>query len=270
MPDHADDADEIRQRSPNGLFTPADFAHNNEVVRRDMEHSHAARSVNQNEADQKKKNSRGDPPSAPGESGDWADNKSPPGGPRARAKKRAAEGDSAVAQDANQSGSSGTPKKQPLSLALDVSVHLIPGESAEDYELLARRVLAAIAPRDELEEILAGDVVAYTWDIDRLRRFKAKLLGMAGAQPFASAVEEFLPKATVKERAARWHNGRPRKQGKKLLVRAGLDREAVLAQGFAGAIELFERIDSRILRSVALRNSILRELDRYRESRARQ
>lgn len=41
----------------------------------------------------------------------------------------------------------------------------------------------------------------------------------------------------------------------------------MLAQGFADNLDLFERMNSRILRSVTLRNSIVREIDRHRESR---
>ena len=53
---------------------------------------------------------------------------------------------------------------------------LVAGESAESYTSLGARAVAAVKPRDFIEEILLRDVVDLTWEIIRLRKLKSRLL----------------------------------------------------------------------------------------------
>jgi len=53
---------------------------------------------------------------------------------------------------------------------------LVAGESAESCASLGARAVAAVKPRDFIEEILLRDVVDLTWEIIRLRKLKSRLL----------------------------------------------------------------------------------------------
>src|SRR5271166_1136848 len=53
---------------------------------------------------------------------------------------------------------------------------LVVGESAESYASLGARAVVAVKPRNFIEEIFLRDVVDLTWEIIRLRKFKARLL----------------------------------------------------------------------------------------------
>ena len=53
---------------------------------------------------------------------------------------------------------------------------LLPGEKEADYAEVALRIVRAAKPRDAIEEFLTRDVVDLTWEVLRLRRFKAGIL----------------------------------------------------------------------------------------------
>jgi hypothetical protein len=53
---------------------------------------------------------------------------------------------------------------------------LLPGEQEAEYATLAARIVAAAQPKDAIEDLLTRDVVDLSWEILRLRRFKAGLL----------------------------------------------------------------------------------------------
>jgi hypothetical protein len=55
---------------------------------------------------------------------------------------------------------------------------LLPGEAEADYVDVASRIVAVAQPRDAIEEFLTVDGI---WEILRLRRLKAGLLGMASS-----------------------------------------------------------------------------------------
>jgi hypothetical protein len=53
---------------------------------------------------------------------------------------------------------------------------LLPGESLERYHLMRQAILIELAPRSAIEWLLAIDVVELSWEIQRHRLFRQKLL----------------------------------------------------------------------------------------------
>ena len=65
---------------------------------------------------------------------------------------------------------------------------LLDGEDAAAYDALSGQVRAAVKPLDVIEEIFVADVVSLTWEIQRWRRLKSRLLRARGI----GELEEFL------------------------------------------------------------------------------
>lgn len=53
---------------------------------------------------------------------------------------------------------------------------LLPGESLEHYQMLRQAIFADLAPRSVIEWLLAIDVVELSWEIQRYRLLRQKLL----------------------------------------------------------------------------------------------
>lgn len=60
--------------------------------------------------------------------------------------------------------------------SLSVSPLMLPGESLEKYELMRQAIFADLAPRTAIEWLLAIDVVELSWEIQRYRVLRHKLL----------------------------------------------------------------------------------------------
>ncbi|WP_456705190.1 hypothetical protein [Bradyrhizobium sp. USDA 4449] len=75
------------------------------------------------------------------------------------------------------------PSRQVTATALPVEFEalappplLLPGESLEHYELLRQAIFADLAPRSAIEWLLAIDVAELSWEIQRYRLLRHKLL----------------------------------------------------------------------------------------------
>jgi hypothetical protein len=88
---------------------------------------------------------------------------------------------------------------------------LLPNEAEADYVDVASRIVAVAQPRDAIEEFLTRDVVDGIWEILRLRRLKAGLLGMAcsdGVRSVASKLGYKLTSmGTVHDLSVKWMSG---------------------------------------------------------------
>ena len=105
---------------------------------------------------------------------------------------------------------------------------LLPGEVEADYVDVASRIVAVAQPRDAIEEFLTRDVVDGIWEILRLRRLKAGLLGMACSDGVRSVASKFGYKltsmGTVHDLSVKWMSGdaAARDQYDKMLSKAAL------------------------------------------------
>jgi hypothetical protein len=144
---------------------------------------------------------------------------------------------------------------------------LLPGENEAEYAELTAKFLAAVKPRDFIEEILARDAIDLTWEILRQRRMKAGLLRMASGEAVRRVTEKLAGRSPYNP-AVQWMSGdrATRIQFENLLTKAGLSMEDVMAEALSINIDVTERIDRMLASNEARRNNALREIDRHRET----
>jgi hypothetical protein len=145
---------------------------------------------------------------------------------------------------------------------------LTEGEDARQYDELQTRFSATIKPKDFLEEMWTRDVVDLTWDILRMRRFKARLLTSVMSEGMDKILHRLLDSADAYDISKAWSARDPEaiKAVEELLAAKGLTMELAAARGFEARIDIFERIDRMAMAAEARRNSALRELERHRAS----
>ena len=145
---------------------------------------------------------------------------------------------------------------------------LLPNEKEADYAAIARRIVGASRPKDAIEEFLIGDVIDLSWEVLRLRRFKAGILRAsmgAGVEQALAAVGYSEEMDTLSES---WAAGdaNARKEVGAILAKAGLTLDEVTAKTFESKIDVFERIDRLLASAEARRSNALREIDRHRDA----
>jgi hypothetical protein len=145
-------------------------------------------------------------------------------------------------------------------------------ESEEDYSQFVDLVREQLHPTNILEEIWVMDYVCPSWEAQRLRRFKQKLLYTAVEDSVARVIRPFLHHDTLKVQllARGWASRTPTAMAevKKLLETAGLDREVIFAQIFADKLNVIEKIDLTIFRYEQRKNAALRAMQQWRDGLA--
>lgn len=151
---------------------------------------------------------------------------------------------------------------------------LLPGEAEADYFGVATRIAAIVQPKDAIDEFLVRDVIDLTWEIFRLRRMKAallrastgegvdRILSATGNNQFSFGV---LGGPTF---AQKWASGdvSARVEFAKILKKAELTMDEIMAATLAQEIGCLERLDRMLASAEARRNNALREIDRHREA----
>ena len=166
---------------------------------------------------------------------------------------------------------------------------LLEGEDVAAYDELLARVSEGVQPNDILEEIWVRDIVDLVWETLRLRRMKAAFFS-ANAHESLTVIlrplidddeqvdgEEIEGQKESEEAIGNnylvenWARRIPAavKKVNTLLTQANLTMEAVNACTLSNNIDMLERVDLIIAGLENRRNSILREIDRHRESLAR-
>ena len=157
---------------------------------------------------------------------------------------------------------------------------LLPGECAAEYDGLLASIVAAVKPADAIEAIWTKDVVDKIWEVNRLQRFKARLLEAGREQALETILRDALPMdpgdigagyLDTPRVAAGWATGKTQdvKQVGKFLQRRGLDAETITATSLVRNLSEIERIERMIGSAEARRDAVLRDLERRRESIAR-
>lgn len=131
------------------------------------------------------------------------------------------------------------------------SLALLPGEDGIEYAKFTSKFLAAAKPRDFIEEILAGDAIYLSWQALRLRRLKVGLLRMACSDGVRSVAGKLGHQPgpggwLYDDFATKWMSGdsATRNDFQKLLKKADLGMEDVMAEVLSSKIDTFERLDS--------------------------
>lgn len=143
---------------------------------------------------------------------------------------------------------------------------LIPGESEREWRGLLMGLADSLQPVSIVDWLRLRDVVNGIWEALRLERFRDTLIALQRDQAAADLFEGLL-RAEIKDPDARriaaqslargWIAGRvtERREGERLLDRAGLRAEAVEAAAFLGQMETHERLDRLRRRAEAARDA---------------
>jgi len=151
---------------------------------------------------------------------------------------------------------------------------LLPGEMEADYLSVAQRIVAVAQPKDAIEEFLTRDVVDLTWEVFRLRRMKAALLRASASEGVSRILsttgndQDSFDVLEGPDFAQKWASGdaSARVEFTKILKKAELTMDEVMAETFAKEIDFLERLDRMLASAEARRNNALREVDRHREA----
>jgi hypothetical protein len=146
---------------------------------------------------------------------------------------------------------------------------VLQGEDPAGYEALFQRVSGTLRPADIFEEIWARDVVDLVWEVFRLRRLKVALMredAFRGLVEVLKPRQALVPQPGYHEIARQWASGDRAAAATvaKVFATADVTMDAVHAKTFALRIDELERIDRMTMMAEGRRDSILREIDRYR------
>jgi hypothetical protein len=139
---------------------------------------------------------------------------------------------------------------------------LIDGEDETNYDVILERISADVAPADFVEEIWVRNVVDLVWDSVRLRRLKSQLLQAAAHEGLERLLASIIDWQRADQLSRKWALGDEEAMGEveRLLGRAGLTFDAVMAQTLAARIDDVERIDRMVIIAEARRDAVLREI----------
>ena len=148
---------------------------------------------------------------------------------------------------------------------------LLPNESLVDYEGLKARLRAKIVPQDVLEEIWLRDILDLQWEVLRMRRLKARLLGNSSPIGLESLLHRRVYYTEKEKLVEGWGRGDMDtvKDVEAILKSRGLSRDDVDAHSLLKRLEPLESIDRMISQAEARRNNALREIERSRDVAAR-
>ena len=126
---------------------------------------------------------------------------------------------------------------------------LIDGEDGTNYDVILERISADVAPVDFVEEIWVRNVVDLVWDSVRLRRLKSQLLQAAAHEGLERLLASIIDWQRADQLSRKWALGDEEAMGEveRLLGRAGLTFDAVMAQTLAARIDDVERIDRMVI-----------------------
>jgi hypothetical protein len=144
---------------------------------------------------------------------------------------------------------------------------LIAGEDGAEYDDILQRISADVAPSDFIEEIWVRNIGDLVWESIGLRRLKAQLMQAAAYQGLEEVLTPLVDDGEDADELARtWAVGEAEAvaEVERLLGRAGLTIDAVMAQTLAVRIDDFARIDGMITVAEERRDAVLREIVYHR------
>jgi len=128
--------------------------------------------------------------------------------------------------------------------------------------VILERIAAAVAPVDFVEEIWVRNVADLVWESIRLRHLKSQLLRAAAHEGLARVLTPLRGWPDADRLSRTWALGdeKATAEVEKLLGRAGITIDAVMAQTLAARIDEVERIDRMVTIAEARRDAVLREI----------
>lgn len=179
-------------------------------------------------------------------------------------------------------------KKQTLDAAYFGPAPLLQGEDASSYQQFLNEVVDFAKPADIVEKIWVRDFVDLHWDVDRLRRIKARLISSAKSIVKDLALHvvtiHSIPPgqeddAPILEGSLEWllcrGDDKSLEKAATLLERERRSDDAELilperhaAQGFANEISILARIERMLATMEARRDKALHQLEKRRAALA--
>lgn len=147
---------------------------------------------------------------------------------------------------------------------------LLHGESRSAFDRVLADVRAAVGPTEIIEEFFVADVVTVVWEASRWRRLRDSLLSSSMANGLRDVLAPLTRSFASHGLVDRWYAREEAAVAEvdKLLAKAGLTMEDVMAQTLSKKLPDIERIDRMIASLEARRHATLRELDRHRSASA--
>jgi len=160
---------------------------------------------------------------------------------------------------------------------------IIEGEDPERYEKILGEVSAAAQPIDFLDWLLVKDIVDLTWEIQRARLQREKLMRTEQGSSLRTVIFSILNPdcgrnqfqasgdATAVRIAEKWGLGDIKgiKRVDELLAQAGLSMVDVDLQSLSEISGKLDRLDERDERLAGRRDEILRQIERRRSGWAK-
>lgn len=150
---------------------------------------------------------------------------------------------------------------------------LLPGESLERYQLLRQAILVELAPRSAIEWLLASEVVEFSWEIQRYRLIRQKLLDSYRGRAIehtlrqvdlAGIPPEFVEHASqhTRHNARAWRvDPEAANEIEARLLSYGFDQHLINVEVYLQAREIFLVFEALIASAHNRRLSLLREID---------
>ena len=159
---------------------------------------------------------------------------------------------------------------------------LLPGENLEHYQLMRQAIFAEIAPRSVIEWLLAIDVVELSWDIQRYRLLRHKVLETFRQQAIERALSRIdlvgIPSSFQEEasyhtrlNALSWRMAPlATSEIEVRLASYGFDHHAINAEVYAQARELFLMFEGLLVTAQNRRTILLREIHNQHSGKSTQ
>lgn len=153
---------------------------------------------------------------------------------------------------------------------------LLPGENLEHYQALRQAIFADLAPRSAIEWLLAIDVAELSWEIQRYRVLRHKLLEASRQQAIEAALRridmvgidpDFEDRAAyyTQQNALSWRiDPVATTEIDARLADCGFDQDAITAEVYVQAREVLVLFESLLNAAQTKRMLLLREIRNQR------
>ena len=156
---------------------------------------------------------------------------------------------------------------------------LLRGEAHEKYQLMRQAIFAELAPHSLIEWLLAIDVVELSWDVQRYRMLRHKLLEHYREKAIEQCLRHIdllgIPSGAeesahhhLRQNAETWRaDPKAASEIEARLAAHGYDAQTVNVQVYLEAHEIFLAIEALLKSAQNRRLSLLREIDNRRYAR---
>jgi hypothetical protein len=159
-------------------------------------------------------------------------------------------------------------------LSPKTSPFVLPTESEEQFDDERRSILAAIKPRNRIEQMYADDISSSDWQMLRLRKSANAIVKLALQESlFVLLTSQFdVERVRAQSLVAAWSSGDPGAKAEVLsmLEEHGLDESAIEAGAIIASLPNLAAVDQLLASNASRRDKGLAGIAFWRETEARQ